>query len=118
MRQRLTRALLPLGPALAALPAYAQTAAGQPGYWHDGWGGGHMFFGGLMMILFWGIIIVGAILIIRYFTPGYGGNIARQGVGPLSPERDPIGILRERYAEGEIDIEEFAERKRILEDGG
>jgi putative membrane protein len=73
------------------------------------WGMGG--FGGIMMLLFWGLIIVGIILVIRHFTSGQGqGNQA--GV-----DRDPLQILKERYARGEIDTDEFEERKRMLESG-
>ena len=71
----------------------------------------------IMMIFFMAIIIIGAILIIRYFTAGHGGLSAGQGDGPVAAERDPLEILRERYAKGEIDTQEFEERKRILASG-
>ncbi len=90
-----------------------------------GWGNqsygmwGMWGFGGMiMMIFFWAIIIIGAILIIRYFTAGHGGISAGQSAGSIAGERDPMEILRERYAKGDIDTDEFEERKRILEGGG
>jgi putative membrane protein len=80
---------------------------GGQGYGMGGMGG----FGGIVMILFWGLIIVGIVLVITYFTAG-------QGVGPSNRSySDPIQILRERYARGEIDTEEFEERRKILESG-
>jgi putative membrane protein len=86
-----------------------------------GWGNqgyGMWGFGGMiMMIFFWAIIIIGAILIIRYFTTGHGG-ITAPGERVISRERDPLEILKERYAKGEIDTQEFEERKRTLEGGG
>ena len=69
----------------------------------------------IMMIFFWAIIIIGAILIIRYFTSGHGGSISSQSAGQITRERDPLEILRERYANGEIETNEFEERKRTLE---
>ena len=68
----------------------------------------------IMMIFFWAVIIVGAILVIRYFTAGHGGLSAGQGGGSVSRERDPLEILRERYANSEIDSQEYEERKRVL----
>ena len=86
-----------------------------------GWGNqgyGMWGFGGMiMMIFFWAIIIIGAIMIIRYFTTGHGG-ITTPGERVISRERDPLEILKERYAKGEIDTQEFEERKRTLEGGG
>jgi putative membrane protein len=84
---------------------------GNQGYGMWGTGG---FGGMIMMIFFWAVIIVGAILIFRYFTGGHGGISAGQGVGQISRGQDAMEILRERYAKGEIDTEEFEERKRTL----
>jgi len=75
------------------------------GMWGMGW------FGGLIMIFFWIIIIVGAVLVIRYFMAEKGGS-------PGTSDRGPLEILRERYAKGEIDTQEFEERKNNLERGG
>ncbi len=72
----------------------------------------------IMMIFFWAIIIIGAILIIRYFTAGHRGLSVGQGGGPVAAERDSLETLRERYAKGEIETREFEERKRILAGGG
>jgi putative membrane protein len=84
---------------------------------HGMWGMGGVG-GMIMMIFFWAIIIIGAILIIRYFTAGHVGISGGQGTGPIPGVRDPLEILRERYAKGEIDTEEFEERKRVLEGEG
>ena len=83
------------------------------GMWGN-WGLG----GTIMMIFFWAIIIIGAILIFRFFTAGSGNISATQGGGPVAGEQDPLELLRGRYAKGEIDTREFEERKRILEDNG
>jgi putative membrane protein len=88
---------------------------GNQGYGMWGMGG---VGGMIMMIFFWAIIIVGAILIIRYFTVGHIRISGGQGAGPNAGVRDPFEILRERYAKGEIDTEEFEERKRVLEGEG
>ena len=60
MRKKLMNALIPMSLTLASLPAAAQTTGDRPDYWHYGWdwGWGHMIFGSLMMILFWGGIIL------------------------------------------------------------
>ncbi|MDF1525266.1 MAG: SHOCT domain-containing protein [bacterium] len=65
------------------------------------------------MILFWGLIIVGVVLVIRHFTAGLVSS--RKDSSPYEAPSEPLQILRERYARGEIDTEEFEERKKILE---
>ena len=95
------------------LSIQGQSAAAQAhtwgGGWHDGWGWGHMFFGSFMMLLFWGALVILIILAVRYM----GGGPARGGDGPAQKNR-AIDILEERYARGEIDKEEFEERRNLL----
>lgn len=115
MRRQLTDALMALPAVLASMPALAQPSADRADYWHDGWsmgwGFGHMAFGGLMMLLFWGGIIVAVILAARWI--GIGSS---QGGGPQPPAKRALDILQERFARGEIDKEEFEERRRLLSD--
>lgn len=89
--------------------AFAQMAERSGEYWHSDWGWGHMVFGSFMMVVFWALVIAAAVLVVRSFIgkshPG----------GKQTPENDPLKILRERFARGEIDSEEFEERKRLLE---
>ncbi|MSU91167.1 hypothetical protein GE300_16380 [Rhodobacteraceae bacterium 2CG4] len=68
------------------------------------WGGGFGMFGGLMMLLFWGAIIALIVFAVRGFS---------SGSGPGS-KSDAAEILRERYAKGEIDDEEYERRKAKL----
>jgi putative membrane protein len=70
-----------------------------------------MFFGPLMMILFIAAIVVVVVLLVRWL----GG--AGHGAAPHSPPgRTPLDILKERFARGEIDKDEFEERRRTLGD--
>jgi len=64
-----------------------------------------MIFGSLMMILFWGGIILVVVLLIRSIR---GGDIDR----PLTV-KSPMDILNERFARGEINKEEFEESKKL-----
>ena len=68
------------------------------------WGAGGlvMLF---MMLLFWGVVIAGMVLAIRW--------LVAQGRGPAHDSA--LAILRERYARGEINREEFEARRRDLE---
>lgn len=74
--------------------------------WGDGhmWGGGYGIFGGLMMVLFWVILIALVVIAVRWWM--------EQGSGKRS---SALEILQERLAKGEIDSKEYAERKKALE---
>jgi putative membrane protein len=113
MTKRLRTALIALPAALGALPALAQTPADRPDYWHPGWGWGwgHMVLGSLMMVLFWGGIILIVVLAVRW-----GGGASSPGAVPQIPHKTALDILQERFARGEIDKKEFEERKRLLSD--
>jgi len=91
-------------------PVGAAMAQGQgPEWmWHSRWGWGHMFFGSLMMILFWGTIIVLVVLLVRWLS-GTGPHQF-----PPSAHKTPLDILKERFARGEIDKEEYEERRKLL----
>ncbi|MCK9274851.1 MAG: SHOCT domain-containing protein [Syntrophales bacterium] len=88
---------------------YAQ--GGRYGDWHgmmDGWGMG--WFGGIIMILFWILVIAGLILFVKWLVQNTKG-------GSQADSRDPsraLDILRERYARGEINKQEFDEKKKDL----
>ena len=111
MRRRLTNVLMALPAALVSVPALAQTSPDRPEYWHSGWnwGWGHMMFGGFMMILFWGAVILMIVLAVRWL-----GGRSSQGAGSQLPEKRALDILQERFARGEIEKEEFEERRRTL----
>jgi putative membrane protein len=105
-----------LGPGLiltAGLePALAQQRGYGPGFWHrDMWGWGMGWFGGPIMILFWIAVIVGLVLLIRWAVRSGG----RSGED-RERARDPLTLLKERYARGEIDREEFERIKADLKD--
>jgi putative membrane protein len=112
MRRYSINALAALPATLTALPVVAQTPADRPDYSHYGWdwGWGHMLFGSLMMILFWGGLILLIVLAVRWL----GAGSVR--VTPQAPESKALDVLKERFARGEIDKEEFEERRRLLSD--
>jgi putative membrane protein len=59
---------------------------------------------GLLMLLFWGAVIVGIVLGIRWLI----------SQGKASSSDTALNILRQRYAQGEINKEEFVAKKRDL----
>ena len=78
-----------------------------PGWMMSGWGLGYGFFGWLMMLLFWILIVVGVVLVVRWF-------ISEGKPKGLSTEETALHILKKRYASGEIDKEQFETMKRGL----
>lgn len=71
-------------------------------------GSGGMFFGGAFMWIFWLLVIVAIIAVAKAMM---GSNTQRD-----DREKDgPLSILERRYARGEIDREEYQEKKRELE---
>lgn len=92
--------------AVAPIAAMAQqTRTYGPDMWSGGW---WMFGGPMIMILFFGAIIVLIALLVRWLD-GSGRDTA----SPPS-HKAPLDILKDRYARGEIDKEEFEERRRVL----
>jgi putative membrane protein len=72
-----------------------------------GWGTGWGLFGALNMVLWWALIILGIIVLARWLFAG--GSRRRAPGGDRALE-----VLRERYARGEIDRDEFEKRKHDL----
>lgn len=65
---------------------------------------------GLGMLLFWGLVVVGIVLLVRWLS-----SEARRNVPPVSGQRQALDIARERFASGEITAQEFEAIKRGLE---
>ncbi len=95
--------LISLG-ALADAPGSAES--GHHGMmWGGGWGG--MLFGLIMMLLVIAAIVAVVVLVVRILG-GAGSSTAKPS------GKTPADILEERFARGEIDAEEFEERRRVL----
>ena len=76
--------------------------------WNGGWWSG-MFFGPILMVAFIGIVIAVVVLLVRWL----GASIPNTESSTPSI-RDPLDILKERFARGEIDKDGYEERRRIL----
>jgi len=68
-----------------------------------GWGMGG--FGWLFMVVFWGLVIVGIVFLIR-------AVLGSEKTGEKT--ETAIDVLKKRYARGEISKEEFEEKKKDL----
>ncbi len=73
----------------------------------DGYGYGYGMMGGsywILWLIFWILVIIGLVLLIKYLWEGGGTKRADSA----------IEILKRRYASGEISKEEFEEKKKDL----
>jgi len=68
--------------------------------------GEHGFMGGYMWI-FWIVLIVGLVFLIKWM-------VQHNKPGESKPEEDSLEILKKRYAKGEIDRQEFEQKKKDL----
>lgn len=77
--------------------------------WGD-WGGygmGWGIFGALHMLLWWVLIILGIVVLVKWLFGGTGSSAQGR-------ENRALEILKERYARGEIGKDEFEQKKRDL----
>lgn len=109
-------AILAIAAALTATAAMAQVGEmpnrdapfyhGHDMMWGgDQWGGFGMVLGPIFMILILVGIVVGATYALRLFGVAGSGQPAHDRA---------LMLLKERYAKGEIDTQEFEERKKLL----
>lgn len=78
---------------------------GHMGDW-SGWGWGGMGFGVIGMSLLWILLIVAIVALVKGVSGGGASSDRRQ--------EEPLDILKRRYARGEIEREEFEQKKRDL----
>lgn len=71
--------------------------------WHDGWGVGSWLAMSFVMLLFWALVVGVIIWVAR------GHNRIAQ-----PPQNQARQILDERYARGEIDDDEYKQRRDQL----
>jgi len=77
--------------------------------WRDGgWGPGAWIAMGLMMLAFWGLVAAVVVYVVR--------NVGHRPSGPAAsagPD-EALRILDERFARGEIDGDEYNQRRELL----
>jgi putative membrane protein len=95
----------------SSTPALAQW--GENRTWHmgpgmmGGWGMG--WFGGIFMMVFWILVLVGLVFLIKWLVQAT--NRVKSDAGSSNRA---LEILKERYARGEIDTAEFETMKLEL----
>ncbi|TIO54938.1 MAG: SHOCT domain-containing protein [Mesorhizobium sp.] len=115
MRKGLLRSTAAMSVVLALAPGVAWAQASDADRYAYGpgmmwWGGGWMMiFGPLFMILFFVVLVAAVVPLARWL----GGPTVMPPHQPL-PGRTALDILKEWFARGEIDKNEFEERRRVL----
>ena len=87
-------------------------------HWDDSWGWGNWLVMGLGMLVFWTLVAVAIVWLIRAVGPGPSAR-------PTAPLDQATGshrsaareILDERYVRGEISDEEYRDRRERLASG-
>lgn len=83
-------------------------------YWYgdhmSGWG---YALGIIGMVLFWALLIVAVVALIRYLGRGREQSPPPRSAAPPQPT-SAEQVLAERFARGEIDAEEYRQRLDIL----
>ncbi len=92
-----------------SVPNLVFAAWGDNMYGHSN---GHMMGSGYMgwsMIIFWFLLLILLIFLIRWISRlSQSGDVTNQRV------KTPLDILKERLANGEIEIDEYKEKKEYL----
>ena len=70
---------------------------------HD-WSAGAWIVMMLGMLIFWGLVIVGVVWLVRELSGG-----RRE-----SEREDPLDVLQRRLADGDISVEEYERRRAVL----
>jgi putative membrane protein len=84
---------------------------GQRGIKMTDWTSGHgwmMGMGWMFMVIFWVLIVLAIVALIRWLGISVGNRRETQ-------QKTPIQILQERYARGEIERKEYEQKRRNLE---
>jgi putative membrane protein len=74
-------------------------------HWFGDYGMGLFGLGWLFMILFWALVIMGIIYLVKMLAGG---------AGPCAPKETAEDILRKRFARGELTREEFEKALQVL----
>jgi putative membrane protein len=97
-----------------APPAGGRSGGSTMMYWYgdhmSGWGYALVT---VSMVLFWALIIVGVVALVRYL-----GRSGQQTAAPPFERPTPEQVLAERFASGDIDEDEYRRRLDTLRTAG
>jgi putative membrane protein len=98
--------------------AWAETPSDADKYFYGPhmmwWDGGYgMILGPLFMIVLLAVVVAAVVLLARWTVGPWPRTFPPH---QMPPGRTPIDILKERFARGEIDKDEFEQRRRVLGD--
>ncbi|HSI79822.1 MAG TPA: SHOCT domain-containing protein [Solirubrobacterales bacterium] len=96
-------------PALEIATGFGIPLADTWGMHGDDVGTGWMIVMVALMVLFWGAVILGIVLLTRGAFYGWRGD-GQQG----GRSETPTAILERRFAEGAISVEEYRARREVL----
>ena len=72
----------------------------------SGMGLGGFGFGGIFMVLFWALVILGVVYLVKYFT----------GSSKEGHEETALEVLKKRYASGVITKAEYNEKMIVIKE--
>ena len=112
MKAKLTLVLTVLASSMVVGQAFSQQRGDYP-CWRMGpgmmCGGGMGWFGMTFMIVFWVLVIVGMVFLIRWLV-----QTTKREKDVVGGSSGALDILKERYARGEVTKEEFDRMKNDL----
>lgn len=86
--------------------------------WNDDWGAGHWLVMGIGMLLVWALLIAAIVVLVRSASGGPPSRrLPEPQERPVAQQRTARDILDQRYARGEIDDEEYRNRRETLASG-
>lgn len=75
--------------------------------WNEGMNSGGWIVMTMVMVAFWALVVLGAVALFRRES-------TNQTAGVQLSERTPLRTLDERFARGEIDVDDYHARQEIL----
>ena len=76
--------------------------------WDHGWGAMHGF-GWIFFVFFWIAVILAIVALVRWLGASSG-----QTLPPPPREKSALDILDERFARGEIEQQEYEQKRQVL----